>query len=205
MSEQNETELTRAIRDWAEHQDFSRRGGRRRKERVYKLLRQGTDLKGVQGALAEMYRLRQHNYQSEDIGISPRRRALLQYLLEEQGMDTAEADAQGDTLLHHLCRFDAPMADMRLLFGHGAKAVVDSRNSTGETPLLAHLRSSAPIQGVVNMLLHHGADPDAADNDGVTPLAALHTKSARLPMAEVLADILAQRSCERRTVTPMAR
>ena len=205
MSEQNETELTRAIRDWAEHQDFSRRGGRRRKERVYKLLRQGTDLKGVQGALAEMYRLRQHNYQSEDIGISPRRRALLQYLLEEQGMDTAEADAQGDTLLHHLCRFDAPMADMRLLFGHGAKAVVDSRNSTGETPLLAHLRSSAPIQGVVNMLLHHGADPDADDDAGVTPLAALHAKSARLPMAEVLADILAQRSCERRTVTPMAR
>ena len=205
MSDLNETELVQAIRDWAEHQDFSRRGGRRRKERVYTLLRQGTDLNGVQGALAEMYRLRQHNYQSEDIGISPRRRELLQYLLEEQGMDTAEADAQGDTLLHHLCRFDAPIADMRLLFGHGAKAVVDSRNSTGETPLLAHLRSSAPIQGVVNMLLHHGADPDAADNDGVTPLAALQAKSARLPMAEVLADILAQRSRERRTVTPLAR
>ena len=205
MSEQNETELTRAIRDWAEHQDFSQRGGRRRKERVYKLLRQGTDLKGVQGALAEMYRLRQHNYQSQDIGISPRRRALLQYLLEEQGMDTAEADAQGDTLLHHLCRYDAPIADLRLLFGHGAKAVVDSRNSTGETPLLAHLRSSAPIQGVVNMLLHHGADPDADDDAGVTPLAALHAKSARLPMAETLADILAQRGCERRTVTPLVR
>ena len=198
MSEQNETELTRAIRDWAEHQDFSQRGGRRRKERVYKLLRQGTDLKGVQGALAEMYRLRQHNYQSEDIGISPRRRALLQYLLEEQGMDTAEADAQGDTLLHHLCRFDAPMADMRLLFGHGASAVVDARNGTGETPLLAHLRSSALIQGVVNMLLHHGADPDAADDAGVTSLAALHAKSARLPMAETLADIL-----ERRTGTEL--
>ena len=205
MSEQKTTELDEAIRDWAEHQDFSRRGGRRRKERVYKLLRQGTDLKGVQGALAEMYRLRQHNYQSQDIGISPRRRELLQYLLEEQGMDTAEPDAQGDTLLHLLCRYDAPIADLRLLFGYGAKAVVDSRNSTGETPLLAHLRSSAPIQGVVNMLLHHGADPDAADAAGVTPLAALQAKSARLPMAEVLADILAQRSCERRTVTPLAR
>ena len=120
-------------------------------------------------------------------------------------MDTAEPDAQGDTLLHHLCRFDAPIADMRLLFGHGAKAVVDSRNSTGETPLLAHLRSSAPIQGVVNMLLHHGADPDADDDAGVTPLAALQAKSARLPMAEVLADILAQRRCERRTVTPLPR
>ena len=184
MSEQNETELTRAIRDWAEHQDFSQRGGRRRKECVYKLMRQGTDLKGVQGALAEMYRLRQHNYQSQDLGISPRRRALLQYLLEEQGMDPAEPDANGDTLLHHLCRFDAPMADMRLLFGHGAKAVVDARNSTGETPLLAHLRSSAPTKGVVEILLRNGAGGtarqigpiadgrDAGRNPGATALRA---------------------------------
>ena len=90
-----------------------------------------------------MYRLRQHNYQSQDIGISPRRRELLQYLLAEQGMDTAEVDAQGDTLLHHLCRYDAPMADIRKLLAFGAKDVVNVRNAVGETPLLAHLRSSA--------------------------------------------------------------
>ena len=208
MSEQRVTDLARAIRDWAGHQDFSTRGPRRYKNRVDAFLAYNPDLSGAQsdvaGAVAELYRLQQHNHKSADIGMSPRRRDCLVQLLG-LGLDPGAPDANGDTLLHHLCRYDAPIADLRLLFGHCAKAIVDSRNSSGETPLLAHLRSSAPIQGVVNMLLHHGADPDADDDAGVTPLAALHAKSARLPMAEVLADILAQRSCERRTVTPMAR
>ena len=199
MSEQRVTDLTRAIREWAAHQNFSRRGGRRRKNRVYKLLESGTDLNGVQGALAEMYRLRQHHYQSQDIGISPRRRELLKYLLEEHGMDPVEADEQGDTLLHLLCRFDAPMADLRLLFGHGAKAIVNASNAGGETPLLAHLRSSAPTKGVVEILLRNGADPDVTDDAGVTPFTALQAKSARLPMAEALADLLVRSSREHRS------
>ena len=194
MSEQVETELTQAIRDWAAHQDFTERGGRQRKNRVYRLLESGTDIDGIQRALAEMYRLRQHHYQSQDIGISPRRRELLKYLLEEQGLDPVEVDEQGDTLLHLLCRYDAPMADMRLLFGHGAAAVVNVPNTAGETPLLAHLRSSAPAKGIVELLLRNGANPEVTDDAGVTPLAALQAKSGRLPIAEALADILERRA-----------
>ena len=70
-------------------------------------------------------------------------------------------------------------------------------NGAGETPLLAHLRSSAPTQGVLLMLLANGANPDIADHDSVTPMMVLQTKSARLPTAEVLADILERHGRER--------
>ena len=89
------------------------------------------------------------------------------------------------------------MADIRKLLAFGAKDVVNARNGAGETPLLAHLRSSAPIRGVVDMLLANGANPDIADNDGVTPMMALQVKAARLPLAEALADILIRKSKEK--------
>ena len=174
---------------WAEHQDQSIPGNRQYKRRVDALLATGPDVSGVQSSVAELYRLEQHSYKSEDIGMSPRRRECLKHLLE-LGMDPAEADSAGDNLLHQLCRFDAPMADIRLLLGFGATTVIDASNGTGETPLLAHVRSSAPVQGVVEMLLANGASPDIADNDGVTPMMVLQVMSEWLPTAEILADIL---------------
>ena len=205
MSEQRVTDLARAIRDWAGHQDFSKRGPRRYKNRVDALLAYKPDLSGPQsdvaGAVAELYRLQQHNHKSDDIGMSPRRRDCLVQLLG-LGLDPAEPDANGDTLLHHLCRHDAPMADLRQLLGvlgGGAIGVVNAQNTSGETPLLAHLRSSSPTRGVVDMLLANGAEPDIADNDGVTPLRVLQAKATRLPLAEVLADILERRSLDARS------
>ena len=204
MSEQRVTDLARAIRDWAGHQDFSTRGPRRYKNRVDALLAYKPDLSGPQsdvaGAVAELYRLQQHNHKSADIGMSPRRRDCLLRLLG-LGLSPAETDENGDTMLHQLCRYDAPMADIRKLLGSGAKDVANARNAAGETPLLAHLRSSAPIRGVVDMLLVNGASPDIADNDGVTPMMALQVKAARLPLAEALADILIRKSNERRSVS----
>ena len=200
MSEQRVTDLARAIRDWAGHQDFSTRGPRRYKNRVDALLAYKPDLSGPQsdvvGAVAELYRLQQHNHKSADIGMSPRRRDCLLRLLG-LGLSPAETDENGETLLHQLCRYDAPMADIRKLLGSGAKDVANARNAAGETPLLAHLRSSAPIRGVVDMLLANGASPDIADNDGVTPMMALQVKAERLPLAEALADILMRKSKEK--------
>ena len=144
MNEQSESALALAIREWAQHQDFSQRGSRRFKRHVDALMSGDPGLTGVQSAVAELYRRQQHSYKSEDIGMSPRRRECLISLL---GLDPAEADENGDTLLHHLCRFDAPMADIRQLLGFGAKAVINARNGAGETPLLAHVRSSAPVRG----------------------------------------------------------
>ena len=193
---ESETALAKAIRDWAEHQDLSQQDNRQYKRRVDALLADDPDISGVQSAVAELYRRRLHDYKSSDIGMSPRRRQCLQGLLE-LGMDPAEADTAGDTLLHQLCRFDALMADIRLLLGFGDGDVINARNGAGETPLLAHLRSSAPTQGVLQMLLANGADPDIADHDSVTPMMALQTKSARLPTAEILADILERHGRER--------
>ena len=193
---ESETALAKAIRDWAEHQDLSKPGNRQYKRRVDALLDTGPDITGVQSAVAELYRRRLHDYKSSDIGMSPRRRECLKHLLE-MGMDPSEVDSAGDTLLHQLCRFDAPMADIRLLLGAGAGDVINARNGAGETPLLAHLRSSAPTQGVLLMLLANGANPDIADHDSVTPMMVLQTKSARLPTAEVLADILERHGRER--------
>ena len=181
--------LGEAIRDWAAHQDCTQRGNKRRKGVADRRLACSPDLTGLQGAVAELYRLQQHSYKSEDIGISPRRREFLKDLLQ-QGMDPAEADATGDTLLHHLCRHDAPMADMRQLFQYGAGAVINIQNAVGETPLLAHVRSAAPIQGVLQLLLANGADPAIADNDGVTPMMALQVKSPHMPTVDKLADLL---------------
>ena len=193
MGEQTTTELAPAIRDWAAHQDFSKRGSRRCRNRVTTLLAYKPDLSGPQGdvatAMGEMYRRARHNHKSPDRGMSVRRRGLLEDLLA-LGLEPDRPDAMGDTLLHHLCRHDAPMADIRLLFGCGAVAAVNAPNAGGETPLLAHLLSSSPTQGIVNMLLHHGADPGVADHDGVTPMQALQVKSPRLPTAEKLSEIL---------------
>ena len=199
MGEQTVTDLAQAIRDWAGHQDFSQRVNRRFKRCVDVLLDYKPDLSGPQpgvaSAVAESYRLRQHNHKSEDLNMSPRRRDCLLRLLG-LGLSPVETDEHGENLLHQLCRYDAPMADIRQLLGAGAKDVVNARNAAGETPLLAHLRSSAPIRGVVDMLLANGASPDIADNDGVTPMMALQVKAARLPLAEALADILMRKSKE---------
>ena len=46
------------------------------------------------------------------------------------------------------------------------------------------------------MLLANGASPDIADHDGVTPMMVLQVRSARLPTAEVLADILERQGKE---------
>ena len=57
---------------------------------------------------------------------------------------------------------------------------------------LAHVYSSAPVQGLVRLLLANGASPDIADNGNVTPMDALRVKSTRLTAADKLADLLEQ-------------
>ena len=85
MSKQKITELDEAIRDWAAHQDFSRRGSRRCRNRVSTLLAYKPDLSGQQGdvaaAVGEMYRLARHSHKSLDMNMSVRRREFLADLL----------------------------------------------------------------------------------------------------------------------------
>ena len=130
-----------------------------------------------------------HSHKSDDRGTSYRRRDCLIELLA-LGLDPTVADVAGDTLLHQLCRHGAPMADIRQLLSFFKDDGINMQNHTGETPLLAHVRRSAPVQGVVRLLLANGASSDIADNDDVTPRAALQVKSTRHPDADKLADIL---------------
>ena len=188
----NESELAQAILNWAGHQDFTKRGSRRCRNRVNTLLAYKPDLTGVsdvQPAVAELYRRMRHSHKSDDRGMSYRRRDCLIELLA-LGLDPTVADVAGDTLLHQLCRHGAPMADIRQLLSFFKDDGINMQNHTGETPLLAHVRSSAPVQGVVRLLLANGASPDIADNDDVTPMDALQVKSTRHADADKLADIL---------------
>ena len=66
------------------------------------------ELTGVPSAVAELYRLQNHTPNSDDRSMSPRRRKVLTRLLE-LGLNPALADDNWDTLLHHLCRHNAPM------------------------------------------------------------------------------------------------
>ena len=188
------SELAQAIRDWAGHQDFTKHGSRRCRNRVTALLAYKPDLtevSDVQPAVAELYRRMRHSHKSDDRGMSYRRRDCLKELLL-LGLDPTVADLNGDTLLHKMCRHGAPMADIRLLLKDFGGGGLNTQNHTGETPLLAHARSAAPVQGVLLMLLKNGANPDIADNNSVTPHDALRVKSPRLPTADKLADMMAR-------------
>ena len=96
------------------------------------------------------------------------RRALLEKILH-CGLEPDWADEHGDTLLHILCRCDAPSADLVLLLGYDIN--VDARNHAGETPLLVYLDKSKPppLAGLMEMI-DEGADVDAASHAGRTPI-----------------------------------
>ena len=79
------------------------------------------------------------------------------------------ADEHGDTLLHILCRYDAPSADLELLMGYDIN--VNARNHAGETPLLVYLdKSKPPPLAGLKELIDAGADIDAASHAGRTPV-----------------------------------
>jgi ankyrin repeat protein len=87
-------------------------------------------------------------------------------LLIENGADVTKPKADGLTALHAVWRSQAMV---RLLLDHGAK--VNARSDIGSTPLLvaAYANGTAPV---VAELLARGADPNIAENRGVTPLIA---------------------------------
>lgn len=86
--------------------------------------------------------------------------------LLEGGADPNRVDARGETPVH-AAAFSGDAGLLRAVLAHGGDANVRNPN-TGASPLVQALLSPSAEQYAV--LLEAGADPDAADHNGDTPL-----------------------------------
>ncbi len=88
------------------------------------------------------------------------------------GVPPDAADHEGWTALHCAAQAWAEVVCARLL---EAGASVDSRDTSGNTPLWRAVFVSRGRGAVIQWLLRHGADPDASNGSGVSPRALAHS------------------------------
>ncbi|CAB0035768.1 unnamed protein product [Trichogramma brassicae] len=101
--------------------------------------------------------------------------------------DLNYADADGYTHLHVACQYGYPeIVEKFLEAGHDPNCV---DRSTGNTPLLSHLSNINVRQDILRMLLESGADPNAANALGATPLHVIGTRFGHNFDAESLVDL----------------
>ena len=102
-----------------------------------------------------------HHSQEEGVGIA---RLLLEY-----GADVNARDMRHRIPLHH-ASYNGMLAIAQVLLRHGGNPNAKDRH--GETSLHLVLQSKyvSEEHGITRLLLEHGADIDAQDNDDVTPL-----------------------------------
>ena len=120
-------------------------------------------------ALAIRY-LRQ--YHSSDIFY---RREILNLLLQGGMSSCAKISHRGDTLLHIVCRAQTPIDDIRLLLEAGAGKKVNATNDDSDSPLHCFLSRPydppyAPSKSGAILLIKHGADVNATNGRGISPL-----------------------------------
>ena len=133
------------------------------------LLQHGARLDGaVYDSLAGIYRVKKR--------LLSKRRKLLEIMLQHE-MDPSQTISQqesicGDTLLHVLCRHDAPIEDILMLLEHG-RSVINKKNAEGDTPLASHFGDSELRIGVVRTLLEYGADATVINDEGLSLLSLL--------------------------------
>ena len=89
----------------------------------------------------------------------------------EAGADINAPDSAGNTALHK-----AIYPTAKLLLGYAAD--VNARNLKGQTPL--HLAVLFEGEQLVELLLVNGADPNAADNQGIVPIHKAKYAAAKL-------------------------
>ena len=135
------------------------------------LLQSGADAEHAHTTLVGFYRSHgaENRVANCKLKYTSDRRSLLEMFLLF-GLEPGWTDEQGDTLLHVLCRCNAPSADLELLVNHNFD--INARNHAGETPLLVYLDKSEPppLAGLI-VLLNAGADKiNAASRAGRTPI-----------------------------------
>ncbi|KAL9058049.1 MAG: hypothetical protein Q9206_002097 [Seirophora lacunosa] len=104
-------------------------------------------------------------------------------LLIEEGCSLEQADAEGNTALHHACQ-QGHLAVVKSLITHNAS--VDDLGSEGRSAL--HLAMEAPThQNVVMLLIQHKANVNARDASSRTPLH-ISAHQGNLAMCSYLLD-----------------
>ena len=110
----------------------------------------------------------------------PKRRKLLEIMLQHE-MDPSQTISEqesicGDTLLHVMCRHDAPIEDIQMLLVDDQKhdrGTINTKNADGDTPLASHIGGEELRIGVVRTLLEYGADGAVINDEGLSLLSLL--------------------------------
>ncbi|XP_014231650.1 ankyrin-1-like [Trichogramma pretiosum] len=115
-------------------------------------------------------------------------------LLLRKGADPNMADNEGSTALHIICmRRDDGMIEMllKICAELGVTLQVDARDKSGDTPLHAAL-SNGRVQ-TSELLLRNGANPNAANAKGSTPLHSIckHPEDSHI-LARRVIDVCAE-------------
>ncbi len=105
---------------------------------------------------------------------------IVQWLLD-RGADPQAQDDLGKNALFYAAQ-NGHTDTLKLLLSKGVN--INSRDKRGETPLIAMLKTTAPINQTLMLLISSGGDVNARDAEGQTPLAIAlqnrHTRAADL-------------------------
>ena len=145
---------------------------------IYALLDNGAEPGNCHDQLADLYLNMCNLDWRDELRLYSYRRSVLAALLR-RGLDALYVfdAARGYHLLHALCRYGAPIKDVRLLLDSGAGDGINSLTRAGETALHLHLAcAGSPVLGTVRDLLEHGADATIPDGEGRTVIEILHSR-----------------------------
>ncbi|KAJ2993825.1 hypothetical protein NUW58_g1724 [Xylaria curta] len=123
-------------------------------------------------------------------GDKSRLAAMIRWLLKN-GADTTVCNRFGETVLHIASTGRSSILKEILQYKHD----VNARDNRGQTPLQIAIRCGDFEEGIVRLLIAHGADTHAVDNNGRTALMILgdHPRQTRGRIA--LTRILVEADC----------